>query len=289
MSNSSTCPCRIPQHARVEFPNMPVFARVRTAYAYSTPEAYAVIEEANDLANQRVDTCDDDVIIPLVPPPRPPRNHDRVLPGIHRLPFSFPVNRNHTSAFKSLLSPFVIGDDAHLMRISGMWSYMQPFEVLYNHAFVHWLQRMPITIRIFPPMFAPKHNAQITHMIEMEMMLLKRTLKTGHFEDHKRLLSKDISRELISGHWRPFTLGHIWTIQVRISCWTQDGRRIKLIPFFTGPRSPGDKMPTLEEELIEHQLHVDRFTTVRVLNFSKSIRLANSSPLLDPVRCKIDV
>ncbi|KAG0080030.1 hypothetical protein BGZ93_003045 [Podila epicladia] len=153
MSNSSTCPCRIPQHARVEFPNMPVFARVRTAYAYSTPEAYAVIE-----------------------------------------------------------APFVIGDDAHLMRISGMWSYMQPFEVLYNHAFVHWLQRMPITIRIFPPMFAPKHNAQITHMIEMEMMLLKRTLKTGHFEDHKRLLSKDISRELISGHWRPFTLGHIWTV-----------------------------------------------------------------------------
>ncbi|KAG0060132.1 hypothetical protein BGZ92_006787, partial [Podila epicladia] len=58
---------------------------------------------ANDLANQRVDTCDDDVIIPLVPPPRPPRNHDRVLPGIHHLPFSFPVNRNHTSAFKSLL------------------------------------------------------------------------------------------------------------------------------------------------------------------------------------------
>ncbi|KAG0032372.1 hypothetical protein BGZ82_006567, partial [Podila clonocystis] len=57
----------------------------------------------------------------------------------------------------------------------------------------------------------------------------------------------------------------------------------------TGPRPPGDRMPTLEEELLEHQLHVDLFTAVPVLDFSKSTRLANSAPLLDPVRCKISV
>ncbi|KAG0335303.1 hypothetical protein BG005_004613, partial [Podila minutissima] len=281
-------------------------------------------------------------------------NPDRVLPGIHRLPFSFPINRNHPTAFKtlhcevsyvikawvdrgpwssnlfygsfvyinnttipaprppqlSLKAPLVIDDDPHLMRISGMWSQIQPFEILYKHATVHWSQQMPITIRIFPPLFAPNHNAQITLAAEMEMVMLERTLMKGHFADQKRQLSKEVSRELISGHWRPFMPGQIWSaellvdvpaekyllptvknipflkidfeVHVHVSCLTQDGRRIKLAPFLplevTGPRPPGDKMPTLEEELMEHELQVDRFTTVPVLDFSKSTRLANSSP-----------
>ncbi|KAG0012033.1 hypothetical protein BGZ82_002758, partial [Podila clonocystis] len=259
---------------------MPLSPEYGLPMAYGTPEAYAVIEgevvlecnyeckavefKVGCCVTGRVafgDTCDN-VVILLTPPPRPSGNTDRVLPGIHRMPFSIPVNRTHPTAFKTahcevsyvikawvnrgswssnisygsfiyisnttipaprprfqleLKAPIAIADeDAHLMRISGMWSQIQPFEVLYKHATVHWSQQMPITIRIFPPLFAPSHSLQITHVVEMEMVMLERTLMTGHFADQKKLLSKDVSRELISGHWRSFVQGQIWSAELLV-------------------------------------------------------------------------
>ncbi|KAG0315511.1 hypothetical protein BG000_005156 [Podila horticola] len=141
----------------------------------------------------------------------------------------------------------------------------------------------------------------------MEVVMLERILLTGHFADQKKQLSKEESRELIGGQWRPFVQGQIWSAELLVDVPAEKYLlpTVKNIPFLkvdsevhiqaplplevTGPRPPGDRMPTLEEELMEHQLYVDLFAVAPVLDFSKSTQLANSSPLLGPVRCKIRV
>ncbi|KAG0082033.1 hypothetical protein BGZ93_002532 [Podila epicladia] len=216
---------------------------------------------------------------------------------------------------------------AHLVRSTGIWSKIQPFEVLYRHQTVYWGQKMPVTIRVFPPLsqgyVAGLMNAgsPIVQIDEIKMVLEHRMSMRGQNPNTQtRHLVRDVFHQNVAGQWPSLTPAEIWStdlvveipgledltpsvnnacllivfeVQFFISCTTASGQKVKLVPYapleVTAPRPPGDPMPALSEVMAEHKRYVDNFTKVPIDDYSGITLNMGTSLSAPPVHCTFNI
>ncbi|KAG0348795.1 hypothetical protein BG004_004152 [Podila humilis] len=69
-----------------------------------------------------------------------------------------------------------------LMRVSGMWAKIQPFEALYLHQTVYWGQQMPLTILLHPCLqegYGAWQEHYVTHVMELDMVMMNHIMICG--------------------------------------------------------------------------------------------------------------
>ncbi|KAF9422310.1 hypothetical protein BGZ94_008602 [Podila epigama] len=167
-------------------------------------------------------------------------------------------------------------EKACMVRSCGIWSKIQPFELLYKTGTVYWGQQLPVTVRIFPPQNqgyalssgdVNSGNA-IVQVTEIEMVMVHKMSMRGQSKNQIHHLVRDVFREQVySDNWAPLKPTEIWTtelmleipvgldltpsvnsailliefeVQFYISCLTLNGRTIKVVPYvpleLTAPR-----------------------------------------------------
>ncbi|KAG0348794.1 hypothetical protein BG004_004151 [Podila humilis] len=197
-------------------------------------------------------------------------------------------------------------ENAQLVRSAGLWSKIQPFELLYRRNTVYWGQRMSVTLRIFPPLASGGYvsglinsGTPIVKVDKVELVMTQRMSMRGNNVSQTRFLERDVFREEIFGRWPALVPNQIWSqdfvleipstehlttssvdiacllvqfeVQFFISCTTTSGQTIKVVPYIpleiTAPRPGEEKEITLFEENVEHKRHVDHFITVPFTDF----------------------
>ncbi|KAG0022242.1 hypothetical protein BGZ81_008623 [Podila clonocystis] len=201
-------------------------------------------------------------------------------------------------------------ESVHLMRTSGIWSRVQPYEVLWKDTPVAFGQIVPTTLRIFPPqnqIGAISVDSPIVAVESVEMVMEQFANVRDHPKSHKLWeLNHTVSRTVMKHEqqqWQPVAPGVIWTtdlvflvpgeaqmlaslessclivkfvVEFKITCRLTNGTTNILVAYVplqvTAPRpsSDKDKMPTPAEAMAELAHYVQHFTAQPISDYGQA-------------------
>ncbi|KAG0344085.1 hypothetical protein BG005_002056 [Podila minutissima] len=201
-------------------------------------------------------------------------------------------------------------ETAHLIRTSGIWSRVQPYEVLWKDAPVAFGQIIPTTLRIFPTqnkVGAISLDSPIVAIESVEMVMEQLARVRDHPGSDKLWeLKHTVSRTVMSHEqqqWQTWDPKAIWTTDLvflvpgeaqmlasletpclsvgfevvfKITCRLMNGTTNVLVAYVplqvTAPRPPSgkDKMPTPAEAMAEQAHYVKHFTTQPISDYGEA-------------------
>ncbi|KAG0012034.1 hypothetical protein BGZ82_002759 [Podila clonocystis] len=170
-------------------------------------------------------------------------------------------------------------ESVHLMRTSGIWSRVQPYEVLWKDTPVAFGQIVPTTLRIFPPQNQISAISVDSPIVAIESVEMDRdearaaaveTTGAGRDLDDRSGVSG------ARGGPDASVLSVKFEVVFKITCRLTNGTKNVLVAYVplqvTAPRPPSDKdkMPTPAEAMAELAHYVQHFTAQPISDYDQA-------------------